>query len=106
MIEAKSRPDAVVKDAATPVFMSDERERVLRRYLMGRFQVGLGLLCLFLLSCGGDPNQELLEATKAGDVGRVQSVLGGDVNINTQDADGKTALMLASESGNGPAGRL
>ena len=51
---------------------------------MRKYAALVGLMSLFLLNCGGDPDQELLEASRTGNLEKVQSVLQGTVNIETQ----------------------
>ena len=60
------------------------------------------LLPLFILSCAGpqrDPGEILCEAAGVGDSYRVKALLGRGVSVNSQNAQGRTALMVAASGG-------
>lgn len=47
-------------------------------------------------------SQELIEAVKAGDSGRVQQLLASGADVHARDSEGGTALMLAAHAGSLP----
>lgn len=53
------------------------------------------VLALPFLGIGQTPDQQLLEAGRAGDLAAVQNLLANKVNVNAADPKGRTALMLA-----------
>ena len=58
----------------------------------------LALLMLLMLigRANAGPNEEILSAAKAGDLGKVEAALAAGASVNAQDADGLTSLMLSA----------
>ncbi len=50
-------------------------------------------LCLFFLPSCASKEAKLIEAVKDGESGAVRALLDEDVDINTSDEDGMTALL-------------
>src|SRR5215472_10948154 len=66
-----------------------------------RFASHIQVLAFLLALCfrtaaHGDNDSDLRDAAKRGDVDAVKSLLGKGANINSKDADGRTALLEAS----------
>ena len=62
---------------------------------------------LFVISCvaAAQPN-DLLQAARAGRTKQMESALAGGAPVDSRDLSGRTALMLAAESGHAAAVRL
>jgi ankyrin repeat protein len=62
----------------------------------------LSLIAIFVLlvtlsaRANAGPNEDILLAAKAGDLGKVEAALAAGASVNAQDADGLTPLMLAA----------
>ena len=55
-----------------------------------------------LVSCASSPgggSRDLLRAVEGGDVGSVEQIVSGSVNVNSRDDEGRTALHLAVDGG-------
>jgi ankyrin repeat protein len=58
--------------------------------------LALFMLLLLIGRANAGPNEEILWAAKAGDLGKVEAALSAGASVNAQDADGLTPLMMAA----------
>jgi ankyrin repeat protein len=63
------------------------------------------ILCLlltpafFAYAANSEQNEKLIQATMSGNLGDVDTALTSGADINTKNADGKTALWIALDNG-------